>query len=185
MFRWKTRSMECRLSIGLSQVRRGFYSRAGVIDVQKEWVTINSTILSFLWFFEGCNGEDLTPHLITRFRFFSDADKKLYDQTFKKCDEDMDGYVNGTEIKGVFLQVCKSLSKSVKACAPSVFYLPFNRPSLQWGANKPQRSSDQHISASSERNLKIKKKNESAWRDKEFATKHIKIGQAVWPWDRF
>ena len=115
MFRWKTRSMECRLSIGLSQVRRGFYSRAGVIDVQKEWVTINSRILSFLWFFEGCNGEDLTPHLITRFRFFSDADKKLYDQTFKKCDEDMDGYVNGTEIKGVFLQVnlWANLSKRV------------------------------------------------------------------------
>ena len=36
---------------------------------------------------------------------FSDTDKKLYDQTFKKCDEDKDGYVNGTEIKGVFLQV--------------------------------------------------------------------------------
>lgn len=34
----------------------------------------------------------------------TDTDKKLYDQTFKKCDEDKDGYVNGTEIKGVFLQ---------------------------------------------------------------------------------
>ena len=46
-------------------------------------------------------------------RPFTDADKKLYDQTFKKCDEDKDGYVNGTEIKGVFLQVNVSASSSL------------------------------------------------------------------------
>ena len=56
---------------------------------------------------------------------------------------------------------------------------------VQWGANKPQRSSDQHISASSDQNLKIKKRNESPWKDEEFATKRIKIGQAVWLWDGF
>lgn len=44
----------------------------------------------------------------------TDADKKLYDQTFKKCDEDRDGYVNGTEIKGVFLQ-WKVGSRTIRA----------------------------------------------------------------------
>ena len=40
------------------------------------------------------------------------------------------------------------------------FRLNLNK--IRWGANKPQRSSEQHISASSERNLKIKKKGMKA-----------------------
>jgi epidermal growth factor receptor substrate 15 len=34
----------------------------------------------------------------------SAMDKALYDQTFKKADQDMDGFVNGAEIKDIFLQ---------------------------------------------------------------------------------
>ena len=53
------------------------------------------------------------------------------------------------------------------------------------GKNKPQRSSNQHICASSGRNLRIKKQNESPWKDKKYATKRIKIGQAIWKWEGF
>jgi len=34
----------------------------------------------------------------------SAADKALFDQTFKKADQDLDGFVNGLEIKDIFLQ---------------------------------------------------------------------------------
>jgi len=34
----------------------------------------------------------------------NDADKARYDEMFEKADTDKDGYVNGAEIKGIFLK---------------------------------------------------------------------------------
>ena len=50
-------------------------------------------------------------------------------------------------------------------------------PKIQWGTNKPQQSCDQHISASSKRNLKIKDRTKALEKMKNMppsASKSIK-----------
>jgi len=53
----------------------------------------------------------------------SAADKVRYDEMFEKADSDKDGYVNGTEIKGIFLK--SGLQQQVLARIWFVLFIAF------------------------------------------------------------